>query len=305
LLVHGGGGVFFDFTNHASKYVVLNLLIKLMGFRTYHTLYDAFRKLRGQEFIKQKRRAGFGIGVGTYTSSSNRFFSDILALSTFDILLVRDDASVHNAKQYCRSKNIYKSSDLAFLYDRWMPATIIKPAKPESIAFILRDWAFDNNVSILLSVAKALLSRGHHIKFFAFDEDSDSDFIRSAACVAPVCTWEPTKMTMEEYLSELSTCKLVVSSRAHGAIVSACLGIPVCCVCIEPKLEQIASMLSHSARRINKPFHVNDILNQIESALRNLSILKAATVQDVTTNNLEISQGIGLFRKFITTYPTS
>lgn len=302
-IVHGGGGVFFDFSKHATKYIFLNRFIRAIGYQAYRNLYELFRKLRGNGLIKQNARAGLGIGVGTYTPSSNRFFSDILALSTFDILLVRDDPSVQNAKLYCGSRNIYKSTDLAFLSSHWMPTNIRKSSPQEAIGFVLRDWLFDNNVSVMLEVAKELLSRGQEVKFFALDEDSDAQFITSASSLGPVYVWNPVENTMENYLSELATCKLMISSRAHGAIVSACLGIPVCCVCIEPKLEQVAMMLNNSARTIRKPFKKEEALKEIEQILQELPFLKLSTLQDVTRNNLEISEGINIFRNFISSHP--
>jgi polysaccharide pyruvyl transferase WcaK-like protein len=304
-IIHGGGGVFFDFTNHSTKYIFLNQFIEFIGYRTYRNLYQTFRKLRGHGIVNQKGRVGFGIGVGTYTPSSNRFFSDILALSSFDILFVRDDASVLNAKKYISSESIYKSSDLAFLFHHWMPAQIKKTAEPASIGFILRDWAFNSHVAVVLEVAKTLQAQGHRVRFFALDEDSDAKFIQSANAISPVYCWKPTEMTVAGFLSELSACKLIISSRAHGAIVAACLGIPVCCVCIEPKLHQIAAMLNTSARPIREPFTTENILNKITDTLEELPLLKAATSQDVLRNNEEIEAGISLFKNFISTHKQS
>lgn len=298
-IIHGGGGVFFDFTKHSLKYALLNTCIRLMGYSLYGQLYNAFRRLQRHGMVEQKARAGIGIGVGTYTLSSNRFFSDILALSTFDILLTRDSNSVDHAKKYCRSSNIIKSSDLAFLVDYWMPSGIVTSNNREAIGFILRDWVFNDNVTVMLSVAKALISKGHDVKFFAFDEDADQNFIKAAALLGQVYCWNPNNTSLEKYLSELKNCELVVSSRAHGVIVSACLGIPVCCVCIEPKLEQVARMLNNSARTINQPFNTEKIVGIVENTLVDLPRLRELTLQDVNRNNLEMSKGISLLKNFI------
>lgn len=300
-IIHGGGGVFFDFSSHGTQYRLLNQFIKLLGYNNYRKLYESYQTLKGKTFAKQKARAGLGIGVGTYTSSSNRFFSDILSLSSFDILLVRDDASVVNAKQYTHSKNIYKASDLAFLFNHWMPSAIRVPEKRESIGFILRDWIFNDHVAVLMQVAKQLLDTGYEVKFFALDETSDAKYIKSAAALGPVFPWRPDEIAIEDYLSALMTCKLVISSRAHGAIVSACLGIPVLCVCIEPKLAQVAAMLSNSARVVKEPFNKDEILKYIDRTLQEIPLLKEAIAQDVARNNQEMSAGISVFRNFVLT----
>lgn len=297
--IHGGGGVFFDFTKHSAKYFLINRIIKIIGYDTYKKLFWAYQTLKGHGFLKQRARAGLGVGVGTYTLSSNRFLSDILALSTFDILLVRDDDSVINAKQYNRSQSIYKSSDLAFLFTYWMPTHLKRPDRRDSIGFILRDWIFDDSVAALLMVAKELRFTGHDIKFFALDERADTNFVQEAAKIAPVHCWKPDEMTIEDYLSELVKCKLVISSRAHGAIVSACLGIPVCCILIEPKLRQVAQMLKNSAQTVEAPFNKEEVLKVVKNALQVLPSLREATSQDVERNNKEMSHGISLFRNFV------
>lgn len=299
--IHGGGGVFFDFKNHSTPYLLLNQFIKLIGYNNYRRLYESYQSLKGQTFTKQNARAGLGIGVGTYTPSSNRFFSDILSLSSFDILLVRDDTSTVNANQYIPSKNIHKASDLAFLFNYWMPC-IPAPQKKESIGFILRDWAFNDHVAVLTKVAKHLSNTGHSVKFFALDETSDTKYIKLAGSIGPVYTWRPEEVTLEHYLSELMTCQLVVSSRAHGAIVPACLGIPVLCVCIEPKLTQVATMLKNSAYVVNAPFIKDEILKNIDQALQKSSLIREAIIEDVARNNKEMSEGISLFRNFVLTH---
>jgi polysaccharide pyruvyl transferase WcaK-like protein len=180
-----------------------------------------------------------------------------------------------------------------------MPANLTKANKGQSIGFILRDWVFNDSLVILLSVARELIAAGHDIKFFALDERSDQTFIESASAIAPVHSWSPMETTLKDYLLELGKCKLVISSRAHGAIVSACLGIPVCCVCIEPKLEQVALMLNKGSRAVREPFIKDEIIRLVEEMIEQLPSLIEATVQDVAKNNKEMSNGITLFRSFV------
>ena len=301
-VIHGGGGVFFDFKEHSIIYEIINWCIKAIGYRAYSKVYDFYQRLKGNKHTKLKARAGLGIGVGTYTRSSNRFYSDILSLSNFNILLVRDDPSVTNAQQYCNSINIHKATDLAFLADHWMPGDISVSAKKESIGFILRDWTFNNHVSVLVLVAKKLHSQGHEVKFFSFDEISDSQFIKSVSSFGSTYCWRPNEIKLDCFLSELMTCQLVISSRAHGAIISTCLGIPVLCVCIEPKLTQVAAMLKDSARTIVEPFDQDKIYSYILETLNELPSLKEGTHGDVARNRQEMLNGVSLFRSFISNY---
>lgn len=296
-IIHGGGGVFFDFKNHSVQNLITNTIIKSIGYTTYRILYSQFRKFKGTGVTRFKRRVGLGIGVGTYTRSSNKFFFDINALSTFDMLLVRDKESVENARKYCSSERIYKFSDLAFLNKYWLPG-FDAPVERNAIGIILRDWEFDNNVEVIIQTAKELIAKGHKVKFFALDEDTDVDYIQMAKEIGPTFIWNPTLWTLDNYIHELSGCRLVVSSRAHGAIIPSCLGIPVCCVCIEPKLEKVVAMLK-SAYAIRKPYDKDLCLKTVERAISNQSEASRQIMLDASENTNEMMNGLETFRKFV------
>jgi polysaccharide pyruvyl transferase WcaK-like protein len=299
MVIHGGGGVFFDFTKSNLKYLVFNYLIKMFGYRNYARTYLWAKSLIGRPYIRTRSRVGLGIGIGTYTNSSNRFLVEILYLSTFDFVIVRDSQSYIYAGQYCRSSNIHQATDLAFLVDKWNPQHYKKIQNAQSIGLILRDWPTKNHSSVLLKVASILQSQGLEVKFFAFDSNADKQYIASVPDSSVVHIWQPEKMSIDDFIGELSKCKLVISSRAHGAIISACLGIPILCVAIEPKLARVAEMFKDSTRIIEEPFNEEEIVSIVQDSLRRLPMLEQATLQDVGRNKEEISRGIRLFHSFV------
>ncbi len=303
-IVHGGGGVFFDFRNGNTKNTLINYFIKVIGYRNYSNIFKLYKSLKGNKYLRSTYRAGLGIGVGTYTPSSNRFVADILALSSFNILLVRDKESVSNASKYCNAIKIHKATDLAFILDYRKLSERKKTLNSKSVGFILRDWPTGNYVSEFLAVAKKFQSTGIDVKFFSFDERADSKYISAASTVAIVHSWSPETMTVGDFLSELETCQLIISSRAHGAIVSTCLGIPTLCVGIEPKLFQVANMLQNSANLIEQPFEEGKILKTIQNALDQITFLEKATHLDVANNQKEMSDGLSLFQTFVRSLTT-
>ena len=66
-IIHGGGGVFFDFNEGPRNYYWLNQLITFIGYASFRKTYNFIKSLRGSKSIEAKFRAGLGIGVGTYT----------------------------------------------------------------------------------------------------------------------------------------------------------------------------------------------------------------------------------------------
>src|SRR3990170_7556134 len=56
-VIHGGGGVFFDFTEHGLNYRLLNNVIKIIGYDSYRKVHRLYQSLKGQTFTKQKARA--------------------------------------------------------------------------------------------------------------------------------------------------------------------------------------------------------------------------------------------------------
>ena len=92
--------------------------------------------------------------------------------------------------------------------------------------------------------------------------------------------WDPQQIKIENYLSELSECSIMVTSRAHGAIVSACLGIPSVCLAIEPKLEKVHKMLKNSSRLI-EPSDPNRIMAAIDEISTNQKTFQKAAALEV------------------------
>ena len=145
LILHGGGGTFFDFTPHGVIDKALNRLLLAGGTRSYVKAEAALRRLAGRPRMSADVRLGLGIGVGTYTPGSPRLREAIPTLCDFDALWVRDPGSVLNLKIIEVTPPVVLGSDLAFLWERWCPSSlalqpISRHGRKPRIGVILRDW---------------------------------------------------------------------------------------------------------------------------------------------------------------------
>jgi polysaccharide pyruvyl transferase WcaK-like protein len=290
--------VFFDFSPGDVLDILVNTGIKLIGFKNYIALHRIYKLIKGNNYNQCKARAGIGIGVGTYTRSSRRFKHDILSLAAFDFLMVRDPASVNNSHNFLDPQKVWRSTDLAFSFD-YTQTNRRTPNEGPTIGFILRDWPTGDHVTMVIEVARILAKRGTGIAFYSFDEGADRQFISTVSTFADIHIWNPHHISIDQFMAALADCQLIVSSRAHGAIIAACLGIPSLCVGIEPKLNEVANMLPQSSTILSISSTPQQAVELIESRLDKLDALKEAVVLDVRKNRADLNNGIIHFKEEI------
>ncbi len=250
-IIHGGGGVFFDFKRHPWHRRWMEYTIRLLGFPVFVALEKRARWLVGKPRTSAQRRLGMGIGVGTYTTGSPRLRASLPILADFDALWVRDGQSIHNLRRFASVMDapIIEGSDLAFLTQHWMAKTpsLRESAARPRLGIILRDWAEDQGGTNSQNLRDMLaqLASEYDLTGFILDQHEDPQW-REMLLPYRCCIWQPEHMSIQEFSEQLAMQDVLLTSRAHGAICGACLGIPSVVVAIEPKLQQVAAMLPHS-----------------------------------------------------------
>lgn len=301
-IIYGGGGVFFDFHESGKRYWLLNKIIKQLGYTRYKAIYRAYKVLRGRIGIRGKFQGGLGIGVGTYTKSSRRFYADILSLASFDFLLVRDKQSAENVEGLNLRIPVQVATDLAFFHPCWIEAAYAghQPVSNQ-IGFILRDWSYGDQdyFEATEAVAKQLMNEGYAVKFYSFDQQADADYSKRFSNSFPFYAWNPDTLSVNDFLKELARNKLMVTCRAHGAIISACLGIPSICLEIEPKLKEVSAMLKRSSNLIDRPFTEEKIKRAISWHLTSQEELAKAVLTDTEDNFNKIASALARFEKLM------
>lgn len=279
IVVHGGGGVFFDFAHYGIGRKTGEALIRLIGFSAFLKLAALTRKLTGKDLPTTSCRIGLGIGVGTFTAGSPRMLKSLPILADFKALWVRDTHSIANLKPCTNIMNaeIIEGSDIAFLSEHWLPNAATRSAntKPK-LGIVLRDWPQTDIHELRNSIAR--LIKDYDITGFIFDAKSDV-LIRGILTQFPTHVWDPNAMNIADFAAQLAAQDVLLTSRAHGAICGACLGVPSVIVNIEPKMEQVHAMLPNSTVLVGN--------ENWRDALKQASAIAPATIAaDVTKNRI-------------------
>lgn len=293
LVVDGGGGVFFDFEEGPRALTLVNTVARAVPTRWLREARRAYRVLRGTHGADSARRVGVGIGVGTFTKSSRKFLRARSSLGEYNHLLVRDDESRENARSIVGDLSVSVSADLVFARRFWCPAELRRASSLTTgrrVGFVLRRWSHDGSAHLgpMASAIDALRHRGVEVTVFLL-EGSDEDVVRSKLPSVPYVVWRPSDARgsqdeLSTFLRRLASVDLIVTTRAHGAIAGACLGVPAICVAIEPKLQIVAEMLKRSATALDVTEIATTLARVVEERLGRVSSLREAVSTDVEEN---------------------
>lgn len=296
LTVLGGGGIFFDFQKGKSKNLAANLIITTIGLAAFSRLYARIKSWRSAQGVSTAQTIGIGIGFGTYTSSSRKFLYDAVILGRLNWLSVRDDDSRKNALRVGVSCPIGVHADLAFSPSLWEGKLT---ARQRAIGVVLRDWPFDSHQHVVL--IKQILHEfpEYEFRFFSFDPSHDQFFIGTFGGSYTMHKWDAGVTDLRAYSNKLAECQLLITSRAHGAIIGACLGVPSVCLAIEPKLERVAEMLSESSMVLSPLLPMAQFKTSIHQFLSTLEYRQQAVKRDVERNQRKLEELEMDVRKFI------
>jgi polysaccharide pyruvyl transferase WcaK-like protein len=260
--VLGGGTQFYGFGGPPLRRSTWERGIRfLQGIRSGHMTW---RNLwsptgRGVELVHGGVQIAVSLGLGPFKDRAAEDRART-AVGQCQFLAVRDESSL----EYCRRWGLDHArlrGDWGFARALWTDdgqAPVHAPSG-RRVGFVIRDWYKSTeglaHIKAAIELARLLRNRGDDVVFFLFDGHDDTTCRRSVRRARlPLEVWWPQRMQVREQLEKLSTCELLVTSRAHGAIVGAVLGIPSLCIAIEPKLEIMARMLGPAAECWSPPF---------------------------------------------------
>jgi polysaccharide pyruvyl transferase WcaK-like protein len=281
LIVHGGGGVFFDFQPGGWLAQMAEKMIDAIGLASFIRLEKLLRSILRKPRTSATHRIGLGIGVGTFAAGSKRLRSSLPILADFSALWVRDRASVENLTRFAEIMHteIMEGSDLAFFTEHWVPP-LPAPTVSEKprLGIALRDWSGHSISPALLET----LSMHYAITGFIFDEHADP-ITQQLLADYPIHVWQPEQMRVGDFAAALATQDVILTSRAHGAICSACVGVPTVIVDIEPKLKQVHAMLPNAS----VPVAANAPETWEAAIEKALTISHATILTDIQKNHAE------------------
>jgi polysaccharide pyruvyl transferase WcaK-like protein len=251
LIVHGGGGVFFDFARYGWGQQVLEKMLMLCGFRALLRVEEWARRVLNRPRITTRRRVGLGIGVGGFSAGSPYLRNRLHMLAQFDALWLRDGQSSRELERFAHIMHDERiaGSDLAFLTEYWMPTPPAPrtPAARKRLGIALRDWPGLSEDALGQIIAH--FARDYDICGFILDVTHDRTMQRVLAAY-PTHLWQPAQMEITDFTHALGQMDVLLTSRAHAAICGACAGVPSVIVNIEPKMEQVHAMLPAASRLV-------------------------------------------------------
>jgi len=301
VLFDGGGGIYFDFSNGGMRRYLLNRLIDLIGPRAYARLYRYLRKESMEDWkITYDARIGAGIGIGPFTKSGYRYAKSMYKLSLYDLLLVRDKMSSDTLTTMHFKGKSYVTTDLAFLTDYWpLPHLQKKKQSANSIAIILRDWPYDGHrhMAMMEETCRKLQRDGQKLSFFVFDPQSDKKYTEMFRSFGTMHVWDACQHSLSNFLSLIAVSDLVITSRAHGAILGACLGCPAICIEVEPKLKNVSLMLHRSSKLLKADAPPEVVIQNIGEIYENYSQRLRMLDEDVSENVEKAKWMIAIIRQ--------
>lgn len=269
-MVLGGGGLFHNFEGGRAGARLLEPLLPVLGARAFAKALAAVDRLRGRgEPRWLAHNVAFGLGLGPFAPGSSNRITAAATLAHFAGVAVRDPASLAMLHDWKLDDRAARFTDIVFLRRFWRPAGPAPAVARGRVGVVVRDWKhapnFNSYLRALPEVFSALRAQGLEPRIIAFDERADRGVLHELASLGAPLVWDPRSMRFGDFCAELASHEVIVSARAHGAIVGACLGVPTVCVAIEPKLHAVARMLEGSAATWESPFEAGALLGSIDA----------------------------------------
>lgn len=293
LIIHGGGGTFFDFAQHSMSRKIINTILLSAGSTTFVKCEKWIRRVVKRPRMSAQRRIGIGLGIGTFTFGSPKLLEALPILADFNILWLRDQQSQSNLKRLAIHPPVILGSDIAFFYNYWCPSHLVLAKQPKGgsrpkVGVILRDWPVGSGDHFAKKIAPTLhlLSQNYELTLISFDQSTDEGTLKFFRNY-PEITWQPDKMTISEFANILSEQDLFLTARAHGAICGACLGRPSVILEIEPKLATINSMLPNTTRIARLDIQPEVLVDYIEE----VRAISPIIIENEVLENHKICQG--------------
>lgn len=266
-IIFGGGTQFYDFGKKGSLYQKLSL-IKNPEY--------VFKKLFSKKTlpIKSKNDIYLAVGLGPFQDKSKILKNAQVQMASSKFVSVRDEISLSFLKE--ANVDAIKTVDLCF--SKNLSEFIKVRSGFSKIGIVLRDWDFYDSEYCIEKLKSQIdiLKLSYDVEIISFGVDSNLKK-RCAEYGYNLTSWDPEESSINEFISQLASFDLIISSRYHGVIYSILLGIPVVALPIEPKLKIAASELDGVILYNNEGFckTVDNIISNYNDILYRLSKTRA------------------------------
>lgn len=305
LVIDGGGGVYFDYSNGSILRRITNPVARWMGVDSLNKLDIWLRRVtRKRRHIQFKKRIGVGLGIGPYVPAAKLFYQHLVEIGSTDVMLVRDRTSLKYLNELKFTGDASLCSDLAFCSEYWMTdIKLHKKAAQERnrVGIILLDWheGMKDRFEVFRDFANDLIQAGKQITFFSFDENHDKAYKSYFQSQFNFEIWKPNEVPLNDFLSSLSAQDIIFSARAHGVILSALLGVPAICIGTSKKLEEVSKMFPTSSELMDEPVTVQALHAQVTRVTDHYDQILDCLTQDVNTNKQMAMKTLARLHQFL------
>ncbi|ROR07727.1 polysaccharide pyruvyl transferase family protein [Erwinia sp. JUb26] len=287
VVVFGGGGQFFSFNPppgiKIGFFAKFKKALKAQEniFSAVERVYVSYKGAIDKIFFYKKMSA-FCIGLGPFDNKGKSFERAKHIINKCDYISVRDDKS----KAFCEMlgyKNAVEFTDPSLLSNIWYPEEVAKPYYSEDgyVSLVLRDWPHDANgqncIAEMIKFGEYLIEKGEKVRFVSLYKEREAQLLADNSRFEWLI-WDPKLHTIPEFMNEfINNSEVIISSRAHGVLLPASLGVPTIAVAIENKLIKVHGMISDG----------NILINEMkpECFIENLALFRET--KEVLRNNLQ------------------
>jgi len=269
-IVYGGGTLFFAFPGiKKSFFQRTKEVATTCATAPGHVARRVFiERLRSQSYpnISANHSFGLGIGLGPFVNGDHKSLDARAALQECEYLSVRDRFSESLCHKWGIEHAIQRA-DLCFCPDLW-GITNHKPASQNGrlrhIGVVVREWKHTKVGASYKRPLKQAVSKlrrgGYDIKYILFQREPNWE---AELCETGdgVLNYSLQRSSVPDFVEALRQFDLIITARAHGAILAATLGIPSVCIEIEPKLNYVCESLKGGSRLWHQPFDEKELVD--------------------------------------------
>lgn len=260
-LIYGGGTQFFSFKKKVTFFSKVYNIFKLPFPLIVETIFHKFFK-KEQNIVQYKRLAFIGFGLGPFYGNEYAINGARKKIECADFVGVRDEVSQKHCSEW--NINAVLGADIVFssIFQNNISGEQVQ--QKGKIAIIVRDWLWESEGAKYSESLLELIRINPDIDFTFILFSKSRDLIwKKLVRKKNLLIWDPEKMEISQFLSQLNQFDTFISARYHGAIIGGLLKKKVICIEVEDKLRVLCQQIP-TFSLWEKPFDQKQLSNLIE-----------------------------------------
>lgn len=255
LFISGGGSLLQDVTSRRSIIYYLVVLLIALVYRKKILIYSQ--------------------GIGPINETFNRIFTKIV-LNKCDVITIRDnksktellDMGITKPPMYVSADPVIGLSKVGLNFGQ----SILGNEK-KVIGFAMRGWKNNKefNEKICKVADKVVSELGYHVAFIPFHYGEDMKIMEyMKKHMKNNALFIDKRYEINEMLSIIGACDLLVGVRLHSLIFAAVMNTPMVAISYDPKINSFMESINHDTSTNVKKLDEDKLLKDIENKINSL-----------------------------------